>query len=194
MEENEGTMRESMCVWLYLRDKAPESFWEEEAVCSRAHKSELHPPTASKPSSQGLKREEKAGMRKWLKAQTFTLYHLPKSTNSPPLCLIWEAQQTWAWNWRPITLLPVAFTRKVKRVIQKVMISWTALGMALKYVRAYVSLSSFHTESNRASTFIDFLNSFPPSFISKICKCGCDLLHFRLCAVVLLSVVPCLGL
>lgn len=75
-------MTGSVCVSLYARDKDPESVWEEEAVYSRAHKSKLHPPTASGPSSQGLTQEERAGMRKWLKAQIYLLCRLPESTTS----------------------------------------------------------------------------------------------------------------
>ncbi len=152
MEETEVvTMRESMCAHLYSRNKDPESVWEQEAVCSRSQ-SELHPPTASRPSSQGLTQEERAGMRKWLKAQIYTLCRLLESTTSPPLCLIWEALQCWACNLWSITSPPVAFTRtkkkkrKRKKVIQKVMISWT-FGMALNYVRPYASFSSCLTQN-----------------------------------------------
>lgn len=45
-------MREFICVWV------------EEAVCSWANMSELHPVTACRSDSQGLSQEERAGMRK----------------------------------------------------------------------------------------------------------------------------------
>lgn len=75
-------MRESLFARLHSSDKDPESVWGEEDVCSRAQKSELHPPTASRPSSRGLTQEELAGMRNWLKALIYPLCCLPESTTS----------------------------------------------------------------------------------------------------------------
>lgn len=80
------------------------------------------PSTACRPSSQGLTQEERAGMRKWLKAQIYTLCHLPEATTSPPLCLIWVAQQCWACNLWTIISPSVAFMREKKRGREK---RWT---------------------------------------------------------------------
>lgn len=60
------TMRESLCMRLHSRDKDLSE--ERKMSAAGLKKSELHPPTASRPSSRGLTQEELAGMRKWLKA------------------------------------------------------------------------------------------------------------------------------
>ncbi len=59
--ENIGkvTMRENLCMFILKGQKS--CIWEEEAVCSRAHKSELYPLTASRLNSQGLTEERRLG-------------------------------------------------------------------------------------------------------------------------------------
>lgn len=47
--------------------------WEEDAVCSRADVSELHPLTASGSASEDLTQEERAGTRKQLRAEIYPL-------------------------------------------------------------------------------------------------------------------------
>lgn len=87
-EGNRGRDNETINIYAFKLKGQTAWIWEQEAVCSRTHMSELHPLTASRSDSEGLTQDERAGMRKWLKAQIYSLCCLPDSTVS--LSLIWE--------------------------------------------------------------------------------------------------------